>query len=262
MPGGYVRLTACRRACNIPTFVMPLELADNEAHIWYREIPAPAQTPVGPDRLATLSADEQARYSRFRFERDRFLYLESHLLLRQTLSKYAALQPHEWLFRIAEKGRPEIDNAAVPNLRFNLTHTRGFAACVVTRAMDCGVDAERLEAKRNIEGVAARMFSPAETAALETLDGTQHLQAFYIGWTLREAYVKARGIGIGFPTHALIFAAEEGDVASLSAPHNIEPHPQLWHFRHRQLSESHLLSVAIRCSAADTPSFKYFPVDS
>lgn len=240
---------------------MCIDLPDDEAHVWYQEVSTTNDANSERQDVALLSADEQTRHARFRFDRDRQLYLTSHVFLRRTLSKYAALEPSTWQFIVTERGRPEISNPMPCRLRFNLTHTRGLCACVVTRTLDCGVDAESIAQRRNLSGVAARMFSPAEAKALEALNGETYLHRFYWSWTLREAYVKARGIGIGFPTRSLRFIADDAQGVSLAANAETEPNPEHWHFHSLQPTNAHLLSVAVRTDNTRQITFRCFPAN-
>ena len=221
------------------------ELPEDEAHVWYLDPDRIAPAQVEGCIATQLSPEEQTRRRRLRFEADRHLYLVSHLLVRQTLSRYADAAPGEWQFLHGEHGRPEIAGPGTAELRFNLTHTRGLAACIVTRRAACGIDAEYLEARSHSEAVADRMFSAAEAETLRRLGEPERLRHFYTCWTLREAYVKARGIGMGFATRALAFAVRDGETIALSAAAAIEPRASDWQFRVLQPGENHLLAIAI-----------------
>jgi 4'-phosphopantetheinyl transferase len=207
-----------------------------------------SRTPVpGPDGqgnqdhlLALLDAQERARCQRFRFEKDRWLYLVAHVLLRTTLAEAAALDPRVFRFRSGDHGRPEIDEpAAARHLRFNLTHAQGLAACVVARDLDVGIDAESLD--REIEpGLPARYFSPAENAALNRHEGQAWQRAFFQIWTLKEAYLKARGLGLSIALDSFSFQVD-GDAISFAGDHPA----QGWHFHVQELASGHILALAM-----------------
>ena len=172
------------------------DLADN-AHVRIFRTDTVTDADQLADSVALLSPDETARFNRFRFDADRRLYLLSHAMLRRALSAYAEVKPAAWIFSHTVKGRPEIagPDTGLP-LRFNLTHTRGLAACVVTHSVDCGVDAEQLSVRRHAMEIAARMFAAEELEVLRGLVGQAFLEQFFACWTLREAYCKARGVGL------------------------------------------------------------------
>src|SRR5262249_35625745 len=138
--------------------------------------------------LAILNQEEREQAQRFVFERDRTLYLIAHALVRTTLSRYVPVAPAAWKFRTNEYGRPgTAASAQLPPLRFNLSHVYGLAACVVTLALDAGVDVEETGRDLDIPGVAAYAFAPDERAVLAGLAGAAQRRRFFEYWTLKEA---------------------------------------------------------------------------
>jgi len=225
---------------------MLIDSLHQETHAWFT-IPESVQDDGILQRLnAILSEEELSRYRRFHFPADRHRYLVSHALVRETLSKYIDIPPADWCFSHGEHGRPEIANPATPALRFNLTHTAGLAACVVTLSDDCGIDAEQIAERHNPAGVAKRMFSEAETRELEQLEGQAYLEHFFNRWTLREAYVKARGIGISFPTRKLTFTVNKDNFVEVSFHPDIEERRDNWHFELLKPTAEHIAAIAIR----------------
>lgn len=219
-----------------------------EAHVWC-SIPETVRDAETLHRLtAMLSEAELERYQRFHFPADRQRHLIAHALLRETLSRYHDLPAADWHFTQGEHGRPEIANPAVPPLRFNLTHTAGLVCCIVTLDVDCGIDAEKVTRRHATQDIAQRMFSDAEHRELQRLEGLEHLTYFFTRWTLREAYVKARGIGISFPTSKLKFTVGEDNSVAVSFHPDIEDRYDNWHFRLLKPSEEHIAAVALRRS--------------
>ena len=97
-------------------------------------------------------------------------------------------------------GRPEILDrpAGVPDLRFNLSHTDGLIACAVTIGREVGVDVEHV-GRRLTHDIAGRFFAPREVADLKSLPVAEQPRVFFDYWTLKEAYIKARGFGLALP---------------------------------------------------------------
>ena len=221
----------------------------HEAHAWFLE-PRSVRRPVTLERLqSTLSSTELSQYRRYAFPEHAHLYLVAHGLLRQVLSCYTDVAPADWLFERTAHGRPEIANPGAPPLRFNLTHTAGLVACVVTLVDDCGIDAEQITSRHNPSGVAKRMFSEIETRALERLQGEAYLEHFFSRWTLREAYVKARGIGISFPTRKLTFTVKRDNSAEVSFHPTIDDRRDNWHFQLFKPTGEHITAIALRRSS-------------
>ncbi len=214
-----------------------------QTHIWYLDPDAPIEGGDAAALHATLSAREQAQYRRFHSPCHAQRYLLSHAMLRQVLSHYVATPPAELAFRRGPHGKPGLAPVGTAPLEFNLTHTVGLAACVVTRGRACGIDAEQLAQRRDPLGVARRMFSAAEVAELARLEGPRRLEYFYTRWTLREAYVKARGLGLSFPMRRLQFALSDESIDLTVAP-ELNREGQDWDFRLLRPRPDHLLAVA------------------
>jgi 4'-phosphopantetheinyl transferase len=223
---------------------MPKALPASEAHVWYMDPDAPLSESRCNDLLALLSPDEHTKCLRFHSHVDRQRYLVSHSMVRILLSQYLGGAPAGWRFTYSEKGRPELADRGLPPLRFNLTHTRGLAACIVTSEDDCGIDAEWLSPRHNPAGVAARYFSAEENMRLSALEGEAWLEYFYSCWTLREAYVKARGIGLNFPLHQLNFIIAAPESIRMKLHPDIEDDAGRWDFRLFRPTATHILAAA------------------
>ena len=161
------------------------------------------------------------------------------------LSRYCAVAPRDWRFSRSEHGKPEICNPEGARLRFNLTHTAGLAACVVNLSGECGIDAEKIIGRRDPLGVAQRMFSPAEYLEQKHLSGRAQLEYFFQHWTLREAYVKARGIGIHFPTRKLFFRVDTENSVCVEFTPDIDDQNQNWQLQLLRPTPQHIAAVAI-----------------
>lgn len=217
-----------------------------EIHVWFAQ-PDHVTNPASLEQYrAILSTQETTRYRRFHFPADSQRYLIAHALLRNTLSKYADLPPTSWTFTQGTHGRPEISNPEVAAIRFNLTHTKGLVGCVVTLENDCGIDAEALSSRHDLSGIAQRMFSVDESRELQRLKGSVQLDYFFARWTLREAYVKAQGIGISFPTRKLTFTVNKDSSAEVLFHPDIEDQGENWRFELLKPTAEHIAALAIR----------------
>jgi 4'-phosphopantetheinyl transferase len=157
--------------------------------------------------LAILSLDEKRRLARLFSTPKQELFLLAHGLLRTELSKCADVDPAAWQFRAAAQGRPEIAAPKSP-LRFNLSHTQGLAACAVTDGRDVGIDVEDITREHSC-GLAERIFSLREQKNLRDLPAQEQARGFFELWTLKEAYLKARGLGLTIPLRAFSFYRDE-----------------------------------------------------
>ncbi len=179
------------------------------AHIWY-VLPEEIREPELLDRYRELLAsDELARHQRFFLGKDRHLFLVAWALVRTTLSRYADVDPRDWTFATNPHGRPQIIGpSGVPPLRFNLSHTPGLIACIVAAERDVGVDVENTRRHTAGPDIARRFFANAEVEALELLPEDRQQEAFFEYWTLKEAYIKAVGVGISLGLGRFSFALD------------------------------------------------------
>lgn len=224
-----------------------LQRLEYEIHVWMCA-PDSINDPVLLSAYASLLCeDERERLQRFHFEKDRHVFLVSHALVRSALSKYVNIQPADWRFSAGKHGRPEIVRpAGVPPLRFNLTHTHGLAACVITRDIACGIDAERITARGNPHAVAEKMFATIELADLEVQGEEGFLDRFYVYWTLHEAYCKARGVGLTRSDNRYAFVAEQNGQYQLEASDTMQASANNWCFEVSRPTAEHIVSVAFQ----------------
>lgn len=170
-----------------------LELATREVQLW---LCRPEQVKASmPALLDVLDESERARAARFHFERHRVMYVVAHALLREALSREGAGPPASLRFVEGEHGKPSLVGGA--ELSFNLSHTEGLVACVVTRgAVDLGVDVEHVVPSRAKD--AHRFFAEVERQGLAALEGDAFAHRFFQLWTLKESFIKATGHGVGY----------------------------------------------------------------
>ena len=149
---------------------------------------------------------------RQRRDENRREHLAAYTLVRLTLSKFHDARPSSWRFRRDGSGRPEVEEpTAGRSLRFSLSHTRDLVVCGVTSDVPVGVDAESVDHAKGHSEIAARYFAPEEVAALEQLTDEVRSVRFIEYWTLKEAYAKARGLGLSLPLDSAIFDLSLGD---------------------------------------------------
>jgi 4'-phosphopantetheinyl transferase len=201
-----------------------------------------------------LTTDEHARMARFVFEHDRDAFLLTRALVRTTLSRYAGVAPADWRFIANVHGRPEILDrpAAVPDLRFNLSHTDGLIACAVTIGREVGVDVEHTS-RHLTHDIAGRFFAPAEVTDLRSVPADQQPRTFFDYWTLKEAYIKARGFGLALPLADFAFKLDPPHSPAISFEPALDDDPRTWQFVQDWPTECHRLALAVRREGNDLP---------
>jgi len=133
-----------------------------------------------------------------------------------------------WLARCAvqrwldTESLPELDVAdsgacavtGIDGVHASISHGAGFVACAVA-GVRVGVDLESLLRPRDHLALAEAVHGPAQRGRLAALPADARALAFLQWWTLKEAWLKARGQGLDFALmRSLAFDDDEaGDVA-------------------------------------------------
>jgi 4'-phosphopantetheinyl transferase len=98
-----------------------------------------------------------------------------------------------------------------PPVHFNVSHTRGLVACVVSQIGEVGIDVERTDRSIDLDALAARFFHESELYDLRHVAEAARPTRFFELWVLKEAYLKGRGVGMTLPLRDCIFEFVEPD---------------------------------------------------
>jgi 4'-phosphopantetheinyl transferase len=194
---------------------------------------------------ALLSPDERVRRERFVFERDRHQFLVTRGFVRTLIGRELGADPATLAFVADGYGRPSLSAPAGTDLEFNISHTNGLVACALARDAEIGVDVE--DATRTTDrDLARRFFSPAEADALDALPPAARQDRFYEYWTLKEAYIKARGMGLSLPLDGFTMIVDGREPPQIRFEPSITDDPGSWQFAQFTPTSRHRLAVAVR----------------
>ncbi len=217
----------------------------SETHLWL--VRDAASEPLLEQYRDVVNEEEFARLHKFLFARDRVRFLQTRAAIRHLLSMYhVEVSPQDWQFKNNQYGRPEIANTlkSAP-VNFNISHTQGLIVIAVSRSGTPGVDVEdRSRSRRTLE-VANRYFSGAEVAALDALPVAEQGARFFDLWTLKEAYIKACGMGLAIPLHHFTFSFPQADRIAISFSEQRQDDAQRWHFWQLDVGADYALSLAL-----------------
>lgn len=221
-----------------------------------------AHGPLPAGCEALLSPEETQRLARLRVPGVRRELLASRALLRNVLSRYAAVQPADWRFVIGDHGRPELaPTPGAPPLRFNLSHTRGMIAVAVTLVNDVGVDVESATRDVGDARLARRFFASVEADDVTARDGDDRRERFFAYWTLKEAYIKARGLGLAIPLDQFWFKLEP-EPPRIAFDPALGDDPAWWRFERSRAGATHALAVGVRVPPGQAVAFEREHFDS
>ncbi|MER7466201.1 4'-phosphopantetheinyl transferase superfamily protein [Streptomyces sp. NPDC097981] len=220
---------------------------------------------LAPGIAATLASywldeHEQEVAARFLFERDRRQYLVAHALVRRVLALETGIPEAEAIIWRSSRGRPflQMPTGGLPRgadtLDFNLSHAHAYNLLGVSREHRIGVDVERLDrGERGLENIIAT-FSPQEQDWIaRAAPGRPRDRRALRLWTLKEAYSKARGLGLALPFDSFAFTlAEDQGVLSFRPP--ADDSARRWRFLEVEPVPEVLAAVAVEVDVAHLPA--------
>lgn len=200
----------------VPTRSAPHLLSHRDAavDVWLVDLDSPDWR--DPRRPAGLSDDEKRRAEAFRFEQDRQRFIACRSAVRMILGCSLESRPSDIRFRYGPYGKPRVDlNGPGAPLYFNVSHSEHLALVAASRESEVGVDIEHVRDRPGIPDIIERQFAPAERRALLRAPEAEHLSRFYRYWTLKEAHLKAAGLGMN---HALATIDVSGPTDPIELP--------------------------------------------
>ena len=210
---------------------------------------------------ALLTEEELARVAKFRFERHARESLATRALVRTALSRYRPVLPREWRFTSNPQGKPSVEPDC--GLRFNLSNSLGLVVCLIAEGADVGVDVEPGERAGEILKLAPRVFSEPEQAQLETLQGHEKLDKLDRAlslWTLKEAYIKARGLGLRLPLDKFSFLFGGAEGVRLEIDPSLEDEAERWRFCLLDRAGHRIAAMVERSAAGELEVWEARPV--
>jgi 4'-phosphopantetheinyl transferase len=173
------------------------KLPEDEVHVWQTglDIPAPDLAQL---RLI-LSPDECARADRFHFEVDQRRGIIGRAYLRLLLGRILEMPASELQFEYDEFGKPTLIPGQRRALQFNVSHSGELILIAITMGRAVGVDVEQIRTDLDPNDIAVQFFSASEREILASLPVPARYRAFFTCWTRKEAYLKAKGVGLSLP---------------------------------------------------------------
>jgi 4'-phosphopantetheinyl transferase len=225
---------------------------DGRADLWLlpeRGLDSPAVC----DLSDHLPSDERIRYERLRVEASRRLFLGARFLSRHAISVYTGVPAARLAFGVGDHGRPHL----VPNpwdLQFNLSHTRGLVACVITRGHHCGVDVERTPAEPRLVNALVPFFAAEERLHLAIVPEPDRGRLAIDYWVLKEAYLKALGTGLTRSLNSFTIHRLPSQPVMVRDDWS-ESRGQTWQFELHRVGHDHMVGVAlgVRHSSRQAP---------
>jgi 4'-phosphopantetheinyl transferase len=167
--------------------------ARGEAELWFAWV---GEHAGAVDRLSrdVLSTAEQTRLGRYRSRDAAERYVVTRSLVRMVLARRLGAEPRSVEVLRTDAGKPVIAG----NVHFNVSHSADLVVMALSTDCDVGVDVERRREIDRVDQLRRRWLTEPEREEVDRLSssGTSVSDAFLRIWTLKEARLKALGIGI------------------------------------------------------------------
>lgn len=169
------------------------------AELWYAWVGAHTRD-IERFSRAYLSAEERAHLDGYRIREAAERYVVTRALVRTVLADRLGISPPVVVVNRTDTGKPVV----AAGVHFNISHSGDLILLALCDDRPIGVDVERKREVSRVEALAGRWLTEAERRDLDRLRllGQSDSDAFLRIWSLKEARLKALGVGIAGASRA------------------------------------------------------------
>jgi 4'-phosphopantetheinyl transferase len=200
-------------------------LKPSDIHLWRLDLDSPPATSIEQARSLLTDAEIQ-RADRFVRPEHQARFALVRGTLRQVLGHYTGTKPSTIVLSENEFGKPSLKE--FPSIQFNVSHTDPVALIGVNLDYDIGVDVESTRPREAWQKIVKRYFTEDEIKQLFALDEAEGMTGFYRLWTLKEAYMKARGHGLSWGLDKFSMRGADGGECGVDWDRNDEAASEEW----------------------------------
>lgn len=238
-------------------FLTRLYLEPDEIHFFYTPIDEIKDNRVLDIYRSVISEKEKAKVNRFVFEKDRHNSLVTRALLRFLLSAYTDQNPESLEFIENRYGKPDLKPGLINmSVKFNLSHSSGVTACALAMASQIGMDIENYHRKIDLT-IADRYFSESESEYLKKCPDRDKQEVFFDIWTLKESYIKARGMGLSIGLDKFSFTID-GENICVDFDESLDDFCDQWRFFRFSPLENYKAAISIRSALENTYKLRIY----
>lgn len=163
------------------------------------------------NQLKMVSIERKNKISKYRFIQDSYRSFMAAALARYAICKSTEYCNEELVFDVSEYGKPYLKHPSIKKVYFNFSHSGNYVVCAVDDN-NCGID---VESNKNYSmDIASHAFYHEEVSYLENLKNTKEAaQYFTFLWTMKEAYIKALGIGLSKALSSFYISKTENGIS-------------------------------------------------
>jgi 4'-phosphopantetheinyl transferase len=219
---------------------------DNRIQLWLAPVAGTYDAAQLAAHETLLDVEERVRWRRFQYPADRQRFLVGRAFMRTVLADcLGRSDPATLQFSHMPHGKPELAGLDAGKLHFNLSHTDDMLVLAVSRKHAVGVDVETVTRKVELLALAQRYFATHEYEELLDLDAAGQRERFFALWTLKEAWLKARGLGLQIPLDDFSFSLA-GKYPVISFGPQLNDTPDAWQFR-LLAQDQFRIALAVQC---------------
>ncbi|KFO91733.1 L-aminoadipate-semialdehyde dehydrogenase-phosphopantetheinyl transferase, partial [Buceros rhinoceros silvestris] len=181
------------------------------------------------------------------------------LLIRKLIAEKLCIPWNEIHLKRTSKGKPFLENNVVDicsNYNFNVSHQGDYAVLAAEPELQVGIDIM----KTNLPGsssipnffrIMKRQFTETEWGVIKSMSNEwMQLDMFHRHWALKESFLKAIGVGIGFNLQRIEFNVsplqlEVGKVYTETKMLLDGENEEEWTFEETRLDDRHHVAVAL-----------------
>lgn len=171
------------------------------------------------DASRLLNDKERQKAESFVFPRDQHRYVRARGFLRQRLGTCLGQNPERVAIDELPGGKPVVRDVGV---RFNLSHSAGVLAVVLTNGPDVGIDVEVDGHDRmlgsDLPDLADACLTQSERIALFSTPPADRTHRFLTYWTAKEARMKLNGEGFALDPRKVELDLKDGQPVGYLRP--------------------------------------------
>jgi 4'-phosphopantetheinyl transferase len=222
--------------------------SEHTVHLWFASLQVDRDKALLATYLSWLSVCERAHYQSIGCVQQSNQYLLTRALVRGVFSNYVhTIEPQAWLFTTNIYGKPELDQSHDHfNISFNLSHSMDLVVLAVCKGIEVGVDVEEIQRPVFNFAMADHYFCSSEVNQLKALPEPQRKVQVAEIWTLKEAYLKALGLGMRIPLKRFSFSFEREGWVDVHFSPKLEDDAAVWRFCLLRLGLHYRVALALK----------------
>uniref|UniRef100_A0A8C5PXR5 L-aminoadipate-semialdehyde dehydrogenase-phosphopantetheinyl transferase n=1 Tax=Leptobrachium leishanense TaxID=445787 RepID=A0A8C5PXR5_9ANUR len=161
-----------------------------------------------------VQPEEKQRIGQFVFTRDAKAAMVGRLLMRKLIAEKLQIPWDKISLQRTAKGKPFLTNdisSFCPLFNFNVSHQGDYAVLAAEPELQVGIDIMKTDKPGSSSTdeffrLMNRQFTEKEWSAIKRMRGDwSQLDMFYRHWALKESFIKAIGVGLGFNLQRIEF---------------------------------------------------------